>query len=137
MTNKYQGSCFLAYVCAWYQWNIVPQGEQYKVYKLNNRGFEVDFEFSSKSFTHTVTYSDSNLNGNMNLVVAEGLVVPMSIVSSTGAEKYFSEHIVEVGDKYYDVNAADLNLPTKNRIGDLQIDSEGKATIDRLSIVCR
>ena len=43
---------------------------------------------------------------------------------------------MEVRNDYLDVDAADLNLPMKNRIGDIQIENRGKATIDPLSIVC-
>ena len=73
----------------------------------------------------------------MNLVVVENLMVPMSIVSIAGADKFFSDHIVEVRNQYYDVDASDLNLPVKNRVGDLQIDRQGKTTVDPMSITCR
>ena len=136
MTNKYYGYCPHSYKCSWFQWNVVPEGDQYKVYKLSKKGFEIDFEFSSKTSTHKIMISDRDLNGYMNLVVADGLVVPYSISATTGAESFFSNHIVEVRNGYLDVDAADLNLPMKNRIGDIQIENRGKATIDPLSIVC-
>ena len=137
MTNKYYDWCALGYKCSWYQWSIVPEGEMYKVYKLNSRGFEVDFEFTTIHGKHMVSYSDNNLNGNMHLAVTEDITVPMSIVSSTGADSFFSNHIIGIRDKFYDVDASDINLPVKNRIGDIQIDAKGTAIIDRLSVVCR
>ena len=36
-----------------------------------------------------------------------------------------------------DVEAAELNMPTRNRIVDIQIDRSGKSVIDPLSIVCK
>ena len=138
MSNKYYGSCpIFSYVCTWYQWHVIPEGELYKVYKLNMRGFEIDFEYTHGATTHMVTMSDRDMNSNMNLVVADGLAVPMSISGITRAEHFFSDHIVEIGNNYYDVDAAELNLPMKNRVGDIQIDDKGKITIDPLSIIRR
>ena len=114
MTNKYYGRCHHGYKCFLYQWDIVPEGETYKVHKLNIRGFEVDFEFITIHGKHMVSYSDSNLNGNMNLVVTEDIIVPMSIVSSTGADSFFSNNIIGIRDKFYDVDASDINIPVKN-----------------------
>ena len=99
MSNKYYGSCpIFSYVCTWYQWHVIPEGELYKVYKLNMREFEIDFEYTHGATTHMVTMSDRDMNSNMNLVVADGLVVPMSIPGITGAEHFFSDHIVEIGN---------------------------------------
>ena len=134
--SQYNGVCGWGYACVWYQWHVKLEGEQYNVYKLNYKSFEIDFELSTGDSSKKITISENKLNFHLDLDISEGLHFPLSIVSTLGSEKSFSNNIVEIGNEFLDADASELNLPQTNRIGDIQIDRRGKINLDRLSIVC-
>ena len=138
MTSKYNGVCFWGYKCTWYQWSAYPYGSISKVYKLNNKGFEMEFEISADNHTKKPIVNENNLNRNLNQIsVTQGLEFPLSVVSSLGVEKFFSNNVMGSNGGFLDVDASELNMPTRNRIGDIQIDRSGKSVIAPLSIVCK
>lgn len=136
-SSAYYGVCFFGGMCTWYQWSVALTGPQYKVYKLNHKGFELEFEISINNVTRTEILSDRSLNMNLDLLdVKNRLNFPLSVISTLGPEKYTAPHIAEVDNHYYDVDASELNLPLKNRVGDIQIDNNQQITIDSSLVKC-
>lgn len=137
-SSKFYGVCWVySDLCTWYQWYITVQGPLYKVYKLNHKGFEIDFEISFKNMTWKEMITDRNLNMNLDQIgTTDKLSFPLSVISTLGPEQFFAVNSIEIDGEFYDTDACELNLPMRNRIGDVQIDKNNKIAFDRLSIDC-
>ena len=68
---------------------------------------------------------------NLNLIsISKGLNFPVSIVSAIGSDNFFSANIVEVSNGFNEVDASDSNMSLAKRIGDIEIYSNDKLTIN-------
>lgn len=121
--------------CTWYKFKITPKLPYYNVYEYQSKIWEVVLDINKDGFkTRNIINANNPMLNIQNIGKPNGSY-PMLINSFLTEEYVTPKTVMEMGGQVYKVDACRTNFPMLDRIGDLQIDRNGKMTfpIDRIT----
>nr|QRW41723.1 MAG: glycoprotein [Miglotas virus] len=128
--------CYYMTACTFYRWTLKSVGTQYPVYRLRSKGWmatvKVEYLNSTKTYTFDVNRPQINIE---QLSINK---MPMIIAGVTKKDEIVENSMIRVGDKFYNINAADINMPETGVVGDYQLSVRNMtATYPEHNVECK
>ncbi|AJG39297.1 glycoprotein precursor [Wuhan Mosquito Virus 2] len=112
--------CWYKTSCTYYRWEVIPKGQLYPVYKIMSKMLEVEV-----SVTYQNKTKKSVLNVNNPRLNLDGIVdgqMPLLLTGFSDQTIFLESNYLHVNGENYNIDAAAINMPSRDRVGDLQID---------------
>lgn len=123
------GFCPSDITCTYTHWWLDPIGTKAKVYKFTSKMWQVDLFIEYKGMKDTVTlnsYEPSYEIDSADFLAIKKL--PIFITSIIDQDCYISKNLIQDNLKFFQIEAAELNFPSTDLVGDYQIDIRGNGT---------
>ncbi|AOF41424.1 glycoprotein precursor, partial [Seattle Prectang virus] len=122
--------CTAQVSCTWYRWEVIPDHNKcYKIYNKVSEIWETDVVIDYDGMRKVSTLNTNNPTCNMKHMNLTGLLdLPIAIMSLLHETVHVKDSILLNGNIGYDVDAAQINMPVKNMIGEQQLSLNKKTT---------
>ncbi|XP_055642406.1 uncharacterized protein LOC129779147 [Toxorhynchites rutilus septentrionalis] len=129
-------TCWYMTACTYYRWTLKKLGPIIPVYRIKSSGWEVNVKVmylnTTKMYTFTVNRPQINIE---QLSINK---MPMIIAGITRPDTIMENSIIRIGDQFFNINAADQNMPETGIIGDFQISTHNEsATYKTYDVNCQ
>lgn len=115
--------CTAQVSCTWYRWELIANMDRcYKVYNKISEIWETDVVIDYDGMRKVTTLNTNNPTCNMKQMNLTGLLdLPIAITSLLHETIHVKSSLLINGNKGYEVEASQINMPVKNMIGEQQL----------------
>lgn len=119
--------CWHQTSCTFYRWTLSSRGETYPVYKTVSRFWNVIIELSYRNVTKLVTLNVNNPRFDLDTV--DENKIPILVNGFSSQEDVYEKFYIKASGSFYNIDASNQNMPETDKVGDLQIATDGKSIL--------
>lgn len=122
--------------CTYFKWVLTHNGTLYPMYKITHKLWQVDIKIKYKGKEQTHKFNINN--PQVNLAHPDINNMPIIITGVTSQSNMYENHIIRIDDTFLNVDAAHINMPESDKLGDMQVSIKNDTiTFNENSVHCQ